>query len=76
MNTHLLKEAIRKCGIRAFAEEMDWPRKKVLKLVRGGFEPSRMEIVKIAKALHLDQYEFRDIFFPELLDERGRYWDA
>ena len=76
MNTHLLKEAIRKCGIRAFAEEMDWHRKKVQELVRGGFEPSRMEIVKIAKALHLDQYEFRDIFFPELLDERGRYWDT
>ena len=76
MNTHLLKEAIRKCGIRAFAEKMDWHQKKVQELVRGGFEPSRMEIVKIAKALHLDQYEFRDIFFPELLDERGRYLDA
>ena len=76
MNTYLLKQAIKRNGVRAVADALGWHRKKVQALMRGKFEPDRTEIVKIAKVLHLDQYTFRDIFFPECLDERGRYWDA
>lgn len=76
MNKHLLKEAIRqRGGIRSFAEKMDWHRKKVQELVRGDFEPSRAEIVKIAKALHLGTWEFLEVFFPGLIDREG-CWDA
>ena len=76
MNTHLLRQIIRQRGVRAVADALDWHRKKVQELMRGKFEPTRTEIVKIAKALHLDATTFRYIFFPECLDERGRYWDA
>lgn len=76
MNTYLLKQAIKRNGVRAVADALGWHRKKVQELMRGKIEPDRLEIVKVTKALHLDPYTFRDIFFPELLDERGRYWDA
>ena len=76
MNAHLLRQIIRQRGVRAIADALGWHRKKVQELMRGKFEPTRTEIVKIAKALHLDAITFRDIFFPECLDERGRYWDA
>ena len=76
MNTYLLKQAIRRSGVRVVADALGWHRKKVQELMRGKYEPDRKEIVKITKALHLDPWAFRDIFFPECLDERGRYWDA
>ena len=77
MNTYLLRQTIRKWGgVRILADALGWHRKKVQELMHGKFEPDRMEIVKIAKTMHLDAYTFRDIFFPECLDERGRYWDA
>lgn len=74
MNTYLLRQIIRQNGVRAVAAALGWHRKKVQELMRGKFEPDRTEIVKITKALHLSPNTFRDIFFPECMDERGRYW--
>lgn len=68
MNTYLLKQHIRYCGVRAFAEKIGWHRKKVQELIRGKFEPDRAEIVKIAKALYMSRYDFLEIMFPELTD--------
>lgn len=75
MNTFELKQHIRRQGgIRAFAERMGWHRKKVQALLRGKFEPDRVEIVKISKALHIGPSDFLETIFPELTDREG-CWD-
>lgn len=77
MNLKYLKSLIKaRGGIRAFAKKLDWHRNRAQALCRGKFEPDRTELVKIARALRLSQDEFTEIFFPELLDERCRYWAA
>lgn len=68
MNTYRLKQRVKRCGIRAFAEKIGWHRKKVQELLRGRFEPDRTEIVKIAKALQMGRSDFLEIVFPELTD--------
>ena len=68
MNTYRLKQRVKRCEIRAFAERIGWHRKKVQELLRGRFEPDRTEIVKIAKALHMGRSDFLEIVFPELTD--------
>ena len=75
MNTYLLKQAIKRNGVRAVADALGWHRKKVQELMRGKFEPDRKEIAKIAKVLHIRAYEFSEIFFPELIDREG-CWDT
>ena len=77
MNIHLLRQTVRRRGgVRYLAESLGWHRKKVQELMRGDFEPSRKQMVNLARGMELGQWEFVEIFFPELLDERGRYWDA
>ena len=77
MNKAKLKALVReRGGVRELADKLGWHRNRVQDLLRGNFEPNRAEIVKIAKALRMRQYEFTEIFFPELLDARLRYWDV
>ena len=77
MNKYLLRQFIRRQGgIRYIAELLGCHRKKVQELMRGDFEPSRKQMANLARALELSQWQFVEVFFPELLDERCRYWNA
>lgn len=77
MNKAKLKALVReRGGARNLAEKLGWDALHVEQLLHGVYEPGRAEIVKIAKALRMRQYEFTEIFFPELMDARLRYWDV
>ncbi|MBO4676831.1 MAG: hypothetical protein J5633_04730 [Oscillospiraceae bacterium] len=77
MNLYKLRTVVQaRCGVRILAERLGWHRKLVQKLLRGDLEPTRRQIVNLARALELNRWEFCEIFFPELMDERCRYWDA